>query len=794
MSIISNIFKRIRLAANPFLKPTVVPSNNFDANLDTTQPPQSSPPAVVSPAQQPGVMKNEFQNSLQRALFNKMIRHIAYNYEPNMTRNELELSYGNPAELRNNRNIWENALSTYQQTLGEPVMKSPQESVPSAEILDDMEIYQIAQSFDKMPEYKDLPPAIRDNEQNLERFYDILSRKFMDSQQDNTDSSSNEFTNPLAKMFWDSYLDESQPESSRFHEELQGSDDFGQSTGFEIDKLDQALARVSGGYQSSDRYRGKGSVDPVLNFYLSTSAGMSAARDMGLDVRSLGTRENKIQALSKSMDMLENDFTQRMQMQDEDVFEYVKNMIRMKRDSAGMGAGSLVDQETGGTVEVGEDRGVSNLNQVADPSKGEGFASEDFDLLRSGFKSVPQALGNLGNHLQEKLLSRAEQTNNPKLKESAYFVSAFTDTLNKQMDLLYARMKDLESLPPKEKALLEKELKNVGISKQINLGLGGGNKGKFVWKFDPSQGKPGDEEDSNFSTTDGKMSGMAFSKLIPFDMIARDIIKNVDAKTGSKAISNQVLQISDQDRMISDKISSGLPLTPAETHEWSKLYKRFYTKNQFLAREIGKDVLTLLKEGKTDKNTVLSLFDLLKPHATSSMISRMYTGSRADPELSKWFKKQILKPDSWYNSKLIGELGKGTFPKFNPQQIIPNELQINDPNFAQTVGSHNLSLLNNLNDEQIKQYINTIRDMYYDSKVNDNTKRESGEYLGAIRDYGNPNAFRGRNRDLLAHYDLIDKVIKLSNLLKLRNNLAKFASIAHINDMIDQIIESTSME
>ncbi len=201
----------------------------------------------------------------------------------------------------------------------------------------------------------------------------------------------------------------------------------------------------------------------------------------------------------------------------------------------------------------------------------------------------------------------------------------------------------------------------------------------------------------------------------------------------------------------------------------------------------GGTVMELLERGETDKASVNALLSMLKPHATSRVLSNLMSRSTSSEDRRKWIIKQL--------SKQVSDKGKSK-PSWLQQQMESGSIpQISIDRVAE------------MPDDEVDRLSMDLAETYSQSQAMKGGHSDAAGYLARIKDFGqekqwtnwpdyrskNPN--RGWESHRLASivYNLLNNaVFKISNLVELKGKLSKFSSVYHIDNMMREIREDTN--
>ncbi len=697
---------------------------------------QMQRPATPAPQPQQPTLRLQPQNdviqqSTNQALLSKMNRFIHENYDPEDPMAAEEISMMAPVAWKTqHRNLWNQALRSFQNTaLPSPTMLPQQSQFPD---MTDHELASIVLSHGRMFAFEELPPNIANNEHNRERYYEIASRAF---QHDSASAAAApeqqaQFSNPLAQEFYQNYLDAGAPNSEQFHSMLQRSEAnfYGNQTGAEIDRLDQALTRIPEGF-GGGRGRGKRNYDPVIGFFV--SMGKRHLRPYKHEIAGMSAPQMAQYLMQNHQSELDALFNELMVSQDSDVFEYVSDLLKMKTDSAGAGAAALIDKENGGVIDVGENRGVSNM--VRGPGEGEGSTSEEKGLLWNAFRSIPKAVDQTGMQLKEMLDAKAAQhpqgsPERQRLSNLANYTAAYLGAMDRSFSDVHKALTSGNAIDPK----FMKELEGKGV-RVIPIKTPSGNRIEITL--------------DGVADPNDAIETMNFADLVPPRQMVGHLISYLDqlyAKDGNpnpQAMTDQILSPGqkwgplDRNRLATD---------PAYATE---VKKKIWTSTQFIPAYIGDDVMSGLQSGKFSPQTVRAMFKMLRPHSDSSKWGRMLSRHNRDGDKAR---------REWLTDKMnAGHIAPADIGKMDASQLYDYFVQNARPFFQQLPSD----------------------------------KRKPGaDFLGRFHDYGKqPSGWTGWPQTATASHIYENAIMRIADLVDLRNSMMKFASVDHIDAMIKAI-------
>lgn len=758
------------------------------------QPYQGGQAAVQAPPMQQG-MGTAFKGRIEEAIISEM---MAYLKKANSLGWDDEEVMFNMNPLWKNRyiHLWEQALQQFQSQVPPPQQPGvPGQASPGAVKMQykDLDPNVLRQKIEphiretgKLLTPEELPAVIRENERNLENYFDIGSRILRDMEDEQSSQKSKSpnsaspevaFQNKFAQVFYQMYLANGTENAEKYHLMFQGTvhDRFGPQNASDIAAIDDLFnKRIPEGHSGGKTY------DPIVGYFVSDygkqNAGMfikAFKKRMGEDFKI--DRPSLAKFIAKHMDKAEQKFEELMYLQDESVAKYVAEKTRMKGEGAAR-SGAMIDQETGGVRDMADSQNYSAGNRDAEDKPVNQIAT---NALRQGLLDIPNHVASLGSQLAQKIRENAASKSSVKKQNSertALLIEAYTSAMQQSLMDMY-------------KKLEEGKLPHETLDKMIQQNLVQVETDQGVVRIKPNAAKhQGDI-----------LKHLEFDEIVQPSKIVGIFAKNL-AKTNPE-MASQMLGRAGQpiDLSMLDEQSPNF-----NKAEFDAAKKRIYMMPQFLLREVGPELLSLLREGKADPSTAIALTKMLKPHGQSDKMGRLMSLNEPLDEARDWVSKYLREPKKiWVKDPQTGKLAKDPqtgekiqdFQRDEQGNIVYNnnnswlsQALDEDPHFPKI----DRNSLRTMTDDQFKAWLaKAAKRLYAAPGYQDPSKQQTAYYFAQLLDWGKKQYPEFAQHDQVmrqAHRILSDAIFKMAEMLELRRSLSKYSSVGHIDEMLSKTV------
>jgi hypothetical protein len=757
----------------------------------TPLPNQGANRPTVQPAQPTG-LGTAFKGRIEEAIMSEMTAYLRKATTKGWDSEEIDFNM-NPLWKNRYYNLWEQALRNFQSQVPPPQQPGVPGQQPSAvrmqykDIDPTVLLPQIEKhirSTGKLLTPEELPVAIRENERNLENYYDLGSRVLRQMEDEQATQKTKApgqvspqaaFNNKFAQVFYQCYLSPEAENAEQFHLMFQGkmSERFGPQNASDIAAIDDVFnKRIPEGHAGGKTY------DPIVGYFVSDlgkhNAGMfikAFKKSMGEGVKIDRTSLAKFIA-TRGMAKAEQKFEELMYLQDESVAKYIAEKTRMKGEGAAR-SGAMIDRETGGVRDMAQDQNYSEQNRQTEDKPTNEVAT---NALRQGLLDIPTHVAGLGSNLAQKLRDKAQSmqgsSRKQSLERSALLIETYTEAMQKSLSSLFTQL---------EKG----EIDNEDLDTMIKQNL---------IKVDTDQGvvkiKP------NAARSQGDiLKHLDFDQIVqPSKLVSQfkdSLVSRVGPEIASSMLGrkNQPLDLS-----LIDVTSPNY-----NEKEFQDLKKRIYMMPQFLLKDIGPDIMELMRGGQIDSSTAIALTKMMKPHGQSDKMGRLM--SQPDPldEARDWISKYIPRPrmqtvrdPSGAKSQVYEKNPDGTFVYTNDGSWLSKAMRENEK-FPRIDDN----LLRSMSDDEFKAWLSKASRYLYNSPgYDDDSKRQTAYYFAQLLDWGRKEypSWDDHHKDYsdqtkMAYRIMQDALIKMANILDLRKSLQKYASTDHLDESLSSIYQ-----
>lgn len=768
---------------------------------DMAQPfgqPGSAPmPSQVPP--QPAGIGTAWNKSLETAILAEMMAYLQKARTQGLDSEEVEFGM-NPLWRNRYYHLWEQALRQFQSQVPPPEQPGAPAAggaAPGVRVTQykDIDPAVLRQKIEphirqtgKLLTPEELPAVIRDNERNLENYYDIGNRILRDMEDQQATQKSRgtatpapevAFQNRFAQIFYQMYLSPDANEAEKFHLMFQGKvhDRFGLQNASDIAAIDELFnKRIPEGHAGGKTY------DPIVGYFVSDLGKQNAGlfikafkKKMGEGVKIDRPSLAKFIA-TRAMDKAEQKFEELMYLQDESVAKYIAEKTRMKGEGAAR-SGAMIDRETGGVRDMAEDQNYSAKNrEIEEKPVNQGA----MDALRQGLLEIPSHVERLGSAMRDTLRTKIEKlrgsaATNPqakreinKLEANARLIDAYTSAMKDSLEEMYQRAMSGQLSQDELDEMVKQRLIEVPTTKgTVRIVPNASQSSEDIIKMldfgrlvEPAKFLPffaqalrenlGDQAAAELLGTQGK-KGMPGQ---PFDF---NVLNYANLPPEQKALAKA---------------------------EFDKAKKRMYMMPQFLLGEVSDTLMEMLQNGQVDRSTALAFLKMLKPHGQSKLVGNMMAYHGDFDDAKKWVTQQLaMKPQP-----VKGPDGRIVFDPATGQPMMQGEKSWLNSSIESGEIPPPPIPPDQMDDGTFKKWIRQVARAYYNSPQMDATKRQIADYFARLLDYGKQPSWTNwedyQKGATVAYNALYGAILKMSSLLELRNRLNKYASAEHLDEMI----------
>lgn len=797
-SLIRRIFKRAAEA----LAPEVFDAPPMPKAQKKVRPaPQPQPTSLAVPSQPsappvaPRVPNTRIQGPATESLIKEIVSRIQEEFAKPDMQNPADRQYfveGLVKEYGPDKE-WavDEALNRLQKLEAQPTLLPDQNIFPDLSDQDMLKYVPIIEEIIKqtgaIPSFTSLGdyPEIVNNERNRDKFFTLADHLFRNQQEAAAQNavpqqSEPSFTQPLSQVFYESYLGSGAMNAEENYSKLAGNEVI---QGASLDRLDEVFKPIPNG-RDGRRY------DTVIGFFLDSdfynpSGGTQYLEQYRNELEGMRKTDQAAYLAQNHHEELASMFESLMMEQDPNVFEYIRRKLVPKSDAANRGGVSLVDSQTGGQAEVAEDRNYANLSGR---ETGRVRSDEEKGLLWDAFKGIPESVAAVAPRIEQLLREKKQnefdrkkrKTLNKYMPASIALANVFQESFSSFYDAL-------RSGKVMNEKIYEKLMQNGITPVKAPDGL------SVKFKFDPTAdpSKVMDSFDLKDFIPPKKLLGSILQYMDNYIAQSSDTdyrgrspqditneILGTEAKRANpaKGTPEQSAQPLNRDVLFGE-LSQNPEIRKSQQDYIKKAEQRVFQLSQFMLSYIGKDLINWLRTGQIEPQVARGLISLYRPHADSQRWGRYL--SRHSPQERKLLRN---KPVESEEPDISGDEEEGAKKRVSKPYGRRKLLE-------DVLGPEPVSQMddNAVYDEFLKR----APDLLNQEAFSRDSRREMADYIAQLMDFGKEHPWTGDKRmfpkNAFVSGIYAYALLKIAELMELKNGLAKYASVSHIYQMMDSI-------
>ena len=368
--------------------------------------------------------------------------------------------------------------------------------------------------------------------------------------------------------------------------------------------------------------------------------------------------------------------------------------------------------------------------------------------MREGLFILPKKVEILGDKLRENMQEKAaripegsstrQMERKKKMEELSYLVDAYTSAMRNSLEQVFENLKSGK--------VTKKNIDNMRRSGLIRIKT---DSGDVRWALDKNTG----------------IGELDFNKIVASNnMMLPQFISYLDGALGDPEKTNDLLS------------KNKMPLDRNKLQSDPKGYGRTYGQKihvmaQQLMDYVGPQVLDMMRQGEADKDTVVALFGMLKPHSLPKIIGPYLSSRYSNEERRDFLKGRVENSWRMYQNNVEKMQSKGKEPTRKKPSIEPEDVD-------------------SMSDAQIRATLFKSIPNDFRSRIDD--YRPHIKYYGANKENdkwpGNNECNKRHSLAVVRYNILVKDANQIANVLEVRNKLIRYESVTHFDFMTKAIV------